>query len=123
MPGVQNFQQIDEDSYRLMLKVGVSFIKGKFNLKVKVTEKFPPSHAELTGNGTGSGSSATFHGICDIAPVSENSSKLEWQVNVEIGGLAASVGGRLVQSASEKYIKELVDALKQAVEMQKKSAV
>ncbi len=123
IPDVQSFDVVDQDNYKLTLKVGLSFIRGKFNLKVRTGNKVPHSHAEIYGSGTGSGSSASFHGICDLKPLSDSSSQLDWQTDVEIGGLAASVGSRLVQSASEKYIAQLMDAFKKSLEMQKKSAV
>lgn len=121
IPDVQSFEMEDADNYRLTVKVGLSFIKGKFKLKVKTTAKVPGSHAEVSGNGTGSGSSATFHGICDIS-ASDNSSQVTWVVDVEIGGLAGAVGSRLVQSASEKYLDQLIESFKSAFLSEKKSA-
>ncbi len=122
IPDVQSFEPVDEDSYRLTVKAGLSFIKGKFNLKIRTAEKIPTSHAEIFGNGTGSGSSASFHGVCDLSSLSPSTCQLDWNVEVQIGGLAASVGSRLVQSASEKYIKQLIDAFSNALSLQKKSA-
>ena len=122
IPDVQSFESVDEDNYRLTVKAGLSFIKGKFNLKIRTAEKIPNSHAEISGSGTGSGSSASFHGVCDIRSLSNSSCQLDWNVEVQIGGLAASVGSRLVQSASEKYIKQLIDAFSNALSLQKKSA-
>ena len=120
IPEVQSFEMEDADNYRLTVKVGLSFIKGKFKLKVRTMEKVPASHAEVAGNGTGSGSSATFHGICEIS-ASNGISQVDWTVDVEIGGLAAAVGSRLVQSASEKYLDQLIESFKSALLSGKKS--
>ncbi len=123
IPDVQEFEVIDADSYRLKLKVGLSFIKGKFNLRVRIENKIPDKHAELSGSGTGSGSSATFRGICDISEVAPGSTRIVWSADVEIGGLAASVGSRLVQGASEKYINQLIDTFRNALSSEGKSAL
>lgn len=123
IPDVLDFEMEDADNYRLTVKVGLSFIKGKFRLKVKTTGKIPARHAEIAGNGTGSGSSATFRGICDIRPLTEDSSQIDWAAEVEIGGLAAAVGSRLVQSASEKYLNQLIESFKKSLLAQKKSVL
>lgn len=119
IPDVIEFEVLDADNFRLVVKVGLSFIKGKFNLKVRTENKLPNTHAEIHGSGTGSGSSANFHGVCEIKRADDGSSRIDWNVDIEIGGLAASVGSRLVYGASEKYVNQLIESFKRTIAGQK----
>jgi len=109
----------DEGNIRMTVRIGLSFIRGRFNLKMAVKNKTPFSHAEIAGNGSGSGSTVDFNGICSITG-DDSSSKVDWNVDMTIGGLAATMGSRLVQGASEKYINELIQTFRGAVNGEKK---
>ncbi len=111
---VENLQ-IDEGTIRMTVRVGLSFIRGRFNLKMTVGNKTPFSHAEIAGRGSGSGSTVDFAGVCDISGKGETS-VVNWHVDMTIGGLAATMGSRLVQGASEKYIRELIQSFKETIE-------
>ncbi len=105
---------IDDGNIRMTVRVGLSFIRGRFNLKMAVMNKIPFSHAEIAGNGSGSGSTVDFKGTCDITG-NGGSSIVNWKVDLTIGGLAATMGSRMVQGASEKYITELIQTFRDAI--------
>ena len=111
---VENIR-VENENIRLTMKVGLSFIKGRFNLRMAVRNKTPFSHAEIAGSGSGSGSTVDFVGACDIKGDGDIST-VDWKVDVTIGGLAATMGSRLIQSASEKYIKELIQSFRDAAD-------
>ena len=110
----------DGGNIRMTVRIGLSFIRGRFNLKMAVKNKTPYSRAEIAGSGSGSGSTVDFSGICIITG-NESSSKVDWKVEMTIGGLAATMGSRLVQGASEKYINELIQTFRDAVDGQKQN--
>ena len=105
---------IADGNIRMTVRVGLSFIRGRFNLKMAVMNKIPFSHAEIAGNGSGSGSTVDFKGTCDITG-NGGSSIVNWKVDLTIGGLAATMGSRMVQGASEKYISELIQTFRDAI--------
>jgi len=116
VPDVENLQISDDGEIRMSVKVGLSFIKGKFNLKMKALNANPNTHAELSGQGSGSGSSVDFHAYIDLRTSAPGMTVVSWRVDMTIGGLAATMGSRLVQNASDKYIQQLLESFRKAVE-------
>ena len=115
VPDVENMEVTESGDIRMTVRVGLSFIKGRFNLRMRILNRIPKSHAEIQGSGSGSGSSVDFHGYCDISE-EQGRSRVKWSADVTIGGLAATMGSRMVQNASEKYIAQLVESFRKAFE-------
>jgi Uncharacterized conserved protein len=42
----------------------------------------------------------------------ENGTLIKWFADVQIGGLLASVGSRLIDNAAQRYIQNVVDGIK-----------
>ncbi|MFQ5553257.1 MAG: CoxG family protein, partial [Thermoplasmata archaeon] len=55
MPDLQLLEVYDPDRFRVVVKVGVSFIKGKFDFDVQVADRQEPTHARLKAHGKGRG--------------------------------------------------------------------
>jgi Uncharacterized conserved protein len=47
-----------------------------------------------------------------LQELSENSTLIKWSADVQLGGLIASVGSRLIDSTAKKYIEKLVEGIK-----------
>ncbi len=48
----------------------------------------------------------------------ENITKIDWKADMNIVGTAASMGARMMKSASQKYITKLVNNYKKALEQE-----
>jgi carbon monoxide dehydrogenase subunit G len=116
VPDVENLIISDDGEIRMSVKVGLSFIKGKFNLRMRTLNTRPYAHAELSGQGSGSGSSVDFHALIDIKSSKPEMTEVSWSIDMTIGGLAATMGSRLIQNASDKYIQQLLESFRKAVE-------
>ena len=114
-PGVSSMQKLPDGSIRMDVEVGMAFIKGKFNTEIGVEEKVPGKALRLFGKGRGSGSSMDFDAGFDLEGDS-SSTEVSWSVKISIGGLAATIGSRMVERASQKYVDELVNSFKKACE-------
>jgi carbon monoxide dehydrogenase subunit G len=114
LPGVESVEVADGETYKATVRIGVSFIKGRFNIRLRIKEKREPEHVEIEGSGTGAGSSATFKGYCDLIE-KDGSTNVRWFCTVDIGGLAASAGNRMLQGAAQRYIDELIASFKKSV--------
>lgn len=116
MPDLQKLDVKSPDDYTAIVKAGVSFIKGDFNLHFLVVEKTPPSHAKMTAHGTGIGSTVDMEMFIDLAEAAAGGTSMKWAADAKIGGRIASVGQRLIQSQAEKIIKNLFDCLQGKLE-------
>jgi len=116
MPDLQKLDVKSPDDFTAVVKAGVSFIKGDFNLHFLVVEKTPNSHAKMTAHGTGIGSTVDMEMLMDLSPGSDSGTAMKWSAEARIGGRIASVGQRLLQGQAEKIIKSLFDCLQGKLE-------
>jgi carbon monoxide dehydrogenase subunit G len=115
VPDLISHEKVSDTEMKLTAKAGVSFIKGKFDLILDITDKTENQEITLKGRGNGSGASVDFTlnfmftGDGDIT-------KVEWKAEMNVVGTAASMGARMMKSASQKYITKLVKSYKKALE-------
>jgi uncharacterized protein len=116
MPELQKLDVKSQDDFTAVVRAGVSFIKGDFNLHFLVVEKTPNSHAKMTAHGTGIGSTVDMEMFIDLAEGPTGGTSMKWSAEAKIGGRIASVGQRLIQTQAEKIIKSLFDCLQGKLE-------
>jgi uncharacterized protein len=116
MPDLQKLDVKSQDDFTAVVRAGVSFIKGDFNLHFLVVEKTPTSHAKMTAHGTGIGSTVDMEMYIDLAEGASGGTSMKWSAEAKIGGRIASVGQRLIQTQAEKIIKSLFDCLQGKLE-------
>ena len=116
MPDLQKLEVKSPDDFVAVVRAGVSFIKGDFNLHFLTVEKTPYSHAKLTAHGTGIGSTVDIDVFIDLTEGPDEGTAMKWSADARIGGRIASVGQRLLQSQAEKIIKGLFDCLQGKLE-------
>lgn len=110
-PDVQNVKILDENNFTLKAKVGMSFIKGTMDVKGTISEKKRPSSAKVKARGTGVNSAVELDSIFTMAEGPTGGTHVTWSADAKISGMMASVGSRLVDSAADKYVKQIIGAL------------
>ena len=111
MPDLQKLEVKSPDDFTAVVKAGVSFIKGDFNMHFTVAEKTPPTHAKLIAHGTGIGSTVDLDTMMDLTDGPDGGTSMKWTAEARIGGRIASVGQRLMEGQAEKIIKQLFSCL------------
>ena len=116
VPGIQSFEK-DGEEVKMEVMVGYSFIRGKFNVRIKLTHA-DGSHVEVKGSGNGSGTSIDFLSKFDIRQNGDDkgSSILSWDADVNVGGIAATMGSGMIKPAADKFISQVIEALKKSAE-------
>lgn len=110
-PDVENVKVLDENNFTLKAKVGMSFIKGTMDVKGTMAEKTKPTLAKLKARGTGLNSSVDLDSTFTIADGTNGGSHVTWSADAKISGMMASVGSRLIDSAANKYVKQITETL------------
>jgi len=110
-PDVENIKVLDENNFTLKAKVGMSFIKGTMDVKGTMTEKQKPVMAKLRARGTGLNSSVDLDSTFTMADGPGEGTHVSWSADARISGMMASVGSRLIDSAADRYVKQIVAAL------------
>jgi uncharacterized protein len=112
-PDVSDIKVLDENNFTLKAKVGMSFIKGTMDVKGTMTEKQMPTLAKLKARGTGLNSSVDLESTFALEDNATGGTHVKWNADAKISGMMASVGSRLIDSAADKYVKQIIGSLEQ----------
>ena len=101
IPGCQTLTVIGPDAYEATLKIGVAGIKGMYRGTAAVLDQRP--FESLTVTFDGKGVSGFVRGSAAITLSADGDGTLFiCDADVQVGGLIAAVGSRLVQAAARK---------------------
>lgn len=114
LPDVEETKFIDGDHFFVKSKLGMSYLRGTVGLNFEITEKRKDEFARVVGRGQGMQSTIdlTMEFAIEGAPAG---CKGRWTADAKVGGLLASVGGRILNGVAEKYIRQITESLKQKV--------
>jgi uncharacterized protein len=110
-PDAQDVKLVDADSFTLKVKVGVSFIRGIMDVKMTFAERRPPTYAKMRARGSGMSSTVDLENAFTLEDKAGGGTVVKWTADAKVGGLMASVGSRMMDAVSEKYVKEIIGAL------------
>jgi carbon monoxide dehydrogenase subunit G len=122
MPGCDHMEKIAEDEYQLKMKMAISAVQGLFAGKIRVADKNPPNQFRLIVEGTGKVGFMKGDGLLTLTPAG-NSTEVHYEGEVQIGGMIAGVGQRLLESTSKFMIKKFFERLTGAATEQQAPAV
>lgn len=114
LPDVEGSKFIDNDHFYVKSKLGTSYLRRSIGLNFEVTEKREGEFARVAGHGQGMQSSIDLS-LEFVIEGTPNGCRGKWKADAKVGGLLASVGGRILNSVAEKYVKQITDSLKQKV--------
>ncbi len=114
IPDLIEYNKIDDNNLKITAKAGVSFIKGKFDLDLGIDHRVENKHITLRGKGNGSGAAVDFTVDFDFNQNNDNA-EVRWNAYINVVGTAASMGGKMIKSAINKYITKLVDTYKETL--------
>ena len=103
LPGCEKLEPAGKDTYQVRMKLGIAALSGSYAGTVKLSEQRPPEHLRLTVSSRGPGGVAEGDGTLTLR---EKSSKTEvrYAGEVKVGGMIASVGQRMLESAARMVI-------------------
>ncbi len=103
MPGCEKLEAIGEGEYRAILKVGVAAVKGTFEGKVKLSNLEPQSRYKMAVEGSGGPGFVRGEATMELADL-ENGTRVTYRADVQVGGLIASVGQRMLGGVSKMMV-------------------
>jgi uncharacterized protein len=101
IPGCESLAAIGPDAYEATLKIGVAGLKGSYSGKAAIRDMQPPE--ALTLSFEGKGGPGFVRGSAAIALAADaGATRVTSDADVQVGGLIAAVGSRLVEAAAKK---------------------
>ncbi len=114
MPGCEKLEVVGEDEYMGTINVGVAAIKGVYNGKVKIADKQPLQHYRLSLDGRGRQGFIRGSGTIDLEE-KEGQTLLKYAGDIQVGGLLASVGQRMLDGVARMMMGQFFTAMEAEV--------
>jgi len=115
IPDLQKLEVIDERQFKASFKVGLGMIKGTMNMNFRFEDLQPATHVKVSGRGSGLQSTADLTLLIDLSP-EDGKTQVSWSADITVGGLVASVGSRLLESAVKEKVREIIGGIKRVIE-------
>ncbi len=111
IPDVQTVKTVDAEHAELVLRPGLSFVRGTLDVTLKVAEVDPPKSARMLVVGKGIGSSSTVEASLTLSPEGTGT-RVHWAaVITELGGLLKMVPSGLIRGSAEKVLSDVWSAV------------
>lgn len=116
LPGTKRLDKVGDNEYRGEMNVRVGPVGGLFSGHLVVSNEVPPSSLTLTVDGRGSPGFINGAGNVILNDQGDKTTLMKYEGDVNIGGKLASVGQRLLDSASKSTIHQGLEALNMALQ-------
>lgn len=116
IPGCEAMEKISDEELSATVVAKVGPVKARFNGVVTLSDLNPPESYTITGQGKG-GAAGFAKGGAKVHLTQDGADTLlSYEVNAEVGGKLAQLGGRLIDGTAKRYAKDFFAAFKNHVE-------
>lgn len=106
IPGCQDLEKISDTEFQATAKVSVGPVKATFKGGVTLSDLDPPNGYTIGGEGQGGIAGWAKGGAKVRLEDVEEGTKLIYDVEANVGGKIAQLGGRLINGVAKKYADE-----------------
>jgi carbon monoxide dehydrogenase subunit G len=115
IPGCETLTATGPDAYQATMKVGVAGLKGTYAGKAAIRDKKDPESLTLAFEGKGA--PGFVRGSAAIALTSDgDATRVTSDADVQVGGVIAAVGSRLIEAAARKLADDFFRQLTQQLQ-------
>ena len=108
IPGCRSLDLVGENSYRAVVSLGVGPVRGEFRAEVALSDLVPPREGRLSGSLSGQLGAASGSGLLKFSAEGA-ATRIDYEFGVAISGKAASIGGRLMQGATDLVVRQFFE--------------
>lgn len=112
IPDLRSLNIKTGQSFEAEFKIKLGILSGTMKMDFKYVELREPTHVILVGKGSGMQSTVDLKIDLEIVGKSDKASEVRWFSDVSLGGMAASLGSRIIEDLAKTKVKELVANLK-----------
>ena len=106
IPGCQELTKTGDDGFAATAKVKIGPVSATFKGNVKLSDLDPPNGYTISGEGNGGIAGFAKGGAKVALADAEGGTKLDYDVEANVGGKIAQLGGRLINGVAKKYADE-----------------
>ena len=116
LPGTKSLEKVGENQYTGEMNVRVGPVSGLFSGRLEISNEVPPSNLTLTVDGRGSPGFINGSGDVILKDQDDGTTLMKYDGELQIGGKLASVGQRLLDTASKSTIHQGLESLDKALQ-------
>jgi uncharacterized protein len=110
IPGCESMVEVGPDLYEATLKIGVGGLKGTYKGRTTIKDRQPPQSLTLAFEGKGG--PGFMRGTAAIGLAAEgDGTRVTSDADVQVGGLIAAVGSRLLEMTARKLADDFFSEL------------
>ena len=116
IPGCESLEKLSDTELQAAVKVKVGPVSARFNGKVNLTDIDAPNSYRISGQGDG-GIAGFAKGGANVRLAEEagGGTRLSYDVDAQVGGKIAQLGGRLIDSTAKRFADEFFAKFAQLV--------
>jgi uncharacterized protein len=115
IPGCEKLEAIGNDEYKATLKIGIGGVKGTFEGKVRLSDKQPIDSYKLAAEGSGGPGFIRSDTLITLTD-SGSGTKVAYTADVQVGGLIASVGQRMLGGVSKMMADKFFNSMSELLQ-------
>jgi uncharacterized protein len=121
IPGCEQMEKTGENQYNAKLTAGVGPIKGVFTATISLADITAPSHYKIVVEGKGQPGFVKGAGELNLSEEGDGT-LIQYSGEINVGGLLASVGQRMIQGAGNMMAGRFFSALEQEAKTYSKAS-
>lgn len=106
IPGCESLEKVSDTAFQAVAKVAIGPVKATFKGGVELSDLDPPNGYRISGEGQGGIAGFAKGGATVKLDDAEGGTKLTYDVDAQVGGKIAQLGGRLINGVAKKYADE-----------------
>lgn len=115
LPGTKSLDKVSKNEFAGEMNVRVGPVAGLFSGRLNISNEVPPESLTLTVEGKGNPGFLSGTGNVSLSSQEDGKTLMKYEGEVQIGGKLASVGQRLLDTASKSIIRQGLEALDMAL--------
>lgn len=112
IPGCEKLEALGDDEFKATLKIGVAAVKGTFEGKVRLSDKKKPDSYRLAAEGSGGPGFMKADTVITLTDI-EGGTRVSYSADVQVGGLIAGVGQRMLGGVSKMMADQFFNKMSQ----------
>jgi len=114
IPGCEGLDEIGPGEYKAKMKIGVAAIKGTFEGKVRLFDLEPPNRYKMALEGSGGPGFVRGEASMELSDI-EGGTRVRYGADVQVGGLIASVGQRMLGGVSKMMLDQFFSRMSETL--------
>ncbi|MEX0692884.1 MAG: carbon monoxide dehydrogenase subunit G [Rhodospirillales bacterium] len=115
IPGCESLERVSDTEFNAEVSAKVGPVKAKFKGNVHLSELNPPESYRISGEGKGGAAGFAKGGARIKLSEDGDATILSYEVDADVGGKLAQIGGRLLEGTSKKLAGEFFNNFEAAL--------